>query len=283
MTYYYVIINDFGMGFLRGLFNALLVLVCSAQTSLASELGDLLKVLEGEYNNNEQVWQQELDGGSGLAKQHWTWSITSENSLSLSVAQGQSSSAAQLMFEFSATQEGVHSNVRLLDGRSIRCSYAWTRAADGFEAHLQQDASCANLLPSRWQIDREFLTITPPRRTGNEPATVLRARRVTYYSGWIALSRSSIEETAADDDYIFLSKIRAHDEGSITSILDDGEPTGYAVELARLTYQNTKVAVLKLGIIEEATGKTLAYSWSGPGSELIGINLRWVQCGFTRM
>ena len=72
------------------------------------------------------------------------------------------------------------------------------------------------------------------------------------------------------------------DEGFIVSMADGGKPVGYAVELVRLTYQNTRTAVLKLGIVDESTGETVSYSWAEPGAERIGINLRWVQAGMTR-
>ena len=72
-----------------------------------------------------------------------------------------------------------------------------------------------------------------------------------------------------------------HDEGFIVSITDGGDATGYALELARHTYRNTGTAVLKLGVIDESSGQTLSYAWSAPLAERIGINLRWVQAGFT--
>jgi len=111
----------------------------------------------------------------------------------------------------------------------------------------------------------------------------LRARRVTRYAGWAALQRRRIDPDAADDDYVLLRDLALHDEGCIIPITDAGKPTGYAIELARLTYQDTRTAVLKLGVISEATGETLSYSWAEPGAERIGINLRWIQAGMTRL
>ena len=250
------------------------------QVSFASTLPELTTLLQGEYNNNEQVWQQGLDDAPLSPRTHWKWEVASENSLSLSTSEGQSPGPAQWLFSFEEFEEQAHSEVRPINGSGPVCKYHWMKNLNSFEGVLAEEPDCAGLLPSRWRIDDDRLSVTPAGATDNTP---LIARRVTYYSGWIALSKSSIDETAAEDDYVFLSGIRAHDEGSITPILDEGEPTGYAVELARLTYQNTKVAVLKLGIIEEATGKTLAYAWANPGAGLIGINLRWVQSGFTRM
>ncbi len=61
-----------------------------------------------------------------------------------------------------------------------------------------------------------------------------------------------------------------------------GDETGYELELARLTYQNTRVAVLKLGVLDAATGETVAYSWADPDAVRIGINLGWMQAGLTQ-
>ena len=247
--------------------------------SFASTLQELTSRLHGEYNNNEQVWQQGIDEAPLSPRTHWKWEVTSGTSLSLSMSDGQSAGPAQWLFSFEEIEDQAQSAVRPIEGSGPDCKYHWKKDGRGFEGVLVEDSNCAELLPGRWQINGDLLSVTPPGATDDTP---LIARRVTYYNGWIALSRASIDKNAAEDDYVFLSAIRAHDEGSVTSILDEGEPTGYAVELARLTYQNSQTAVLKLGIIEEATGETLAYAWANPGAGLIGINLRWVQCGFTR-
>ena len=66
-----------------------------------------------------------------------------------------------------------------------------------------------------------------------------------------------------------------HDQGGMVKINDK-----FAAELAQLTHKNgTKV--LKLGSGENASGKTVAYTWANPEAERICINLRWVLAGFT--
>lgn len=252
------------------------------QASFASTLQELTNLLQGEYNNNEQVWQQGLDDAPISPRTHWKWEVASENTLSLSTTEGHSPAALRWLFSFEEIEDQTHSEASPIEGSGPDCKYHWMKDARGFEGVLMEDSSCADLLPSRWQIDDDFLIATRAE-AGAAEGTPIKARRVSYYDGWVALSRSAIEETADEDEYVFLSGIRAHDEGSMTPILDQGRPTGYTIELARLTYQNTGVAVVKLGIIEEATGKTLAYAWANPGAKLIGINLRWVQCGFTRL
>jgi hypothetical protein len=65
-------------------------------------------------------------------------------------------------------------------------------------------------------------------------------------------------------------------------ILDDvGEPSGYSVQLAKLTYENTMVPILTLKLWEDATRKVLTYSWAAIDSERVGLNARWAQIGLT--
>ncbi len=230
----------------------------------------LMMLLAGEFNNSEQVWQQDLDGDALAARTHLAWQRLSENEMTLAIGQGQSAGAPEWVFEFRLADNGKP----VSDLRGHDCAYVWSTDGEGYLGAMTETSACADALPTSWQIDREWLV-------AGDDTDKVKARRVTYYKGWIALSRQHLDETADADDYIFLSDVRSHDEGFITPILDDGEETGYAVELARLTYQNTRTSVLKLGIIEEATGKTLAYSWANPHAKRVGINLRWVQCGFT--
>ena len=138
------------------------------------------------------------------------------------------------------------------------------------------NGGCAKL-PNRINIDESLLTAVWP--TGEAEL----ALRVRHYRGWVALQRSRLDASSPDDDYVFVREANWHDEGFLLPILDGGQPTGYAIELARLTYQNTQTAVLKLGVVDVATGKTLSYAWAAPGADRIGINLRWIQAGLTRV
>ncbi len=107
-------------------------------------------------------------------------------------------------------------------------------------------------------------------------------RKVRKFKAWMAVKKSKVNPDVEGDDMFFNSNIIMHNEGHIVQILDDdGQPTGYSVQLAQLTYQNTKTAILKLGVIEDATGKTLVYTWASTDSDRIGINLRWMQAGLT--
>ncbi len=114
-------------------------------------------------------------------------------------------------------------------------------------------------------------------------------RKVRYFKGWALIDHEHLERlgrtTPLEPDernVNFFADLRVHNEGQILPLVTaDGQDSGYAIELARLTYQNTRVAILKLGLIDVATGKTITYAWADPGATRIGINLRWLQVGLT--
>lgn len=111
-----------------------------------------------------------------------------------------------------------------------------------------------------------------------------RNRRVRYFSGWTIVKKAGT--SAALDDQAMWSMVHfvIHNEGEIVPILDDksGANTGYSLQLAQLTYQNTHDPVLKLGLIENKSGRTVAYSWASTNAKQIGMNLRWFQAGVTQ-
>lgn len=107
-------------------------------------------------------------------------------------------------------------------------------------------------------------------------------RKVRRFKGWMGVRKSRIDPNYDGDDMFFAGGFTIHNEGGRVSILDDdGKPTGYGIELAQLTYQNTAVPILKLGVIDEKTGDTLIYSWASTDSSRVGINVRWFQAGLT--
>ena len=100
--------------------------------------------------------------------------------------------------------------------------------------------------------------------------------RCRWYTGWTALQ---IPE--AKEGYEVQRSLRVHDKGGrIRLLTNDGKQTPYTLELAEVIYGNG-VSVLKLAVYEEGKSKSVAYTWATPGSERIGINLRWLETGFT--
>ncbi|WP_077341992.1 chromophore lyase CpcT/CpeT [Pseudocolwellia agarivorans] len=115
---------------------------------------------------------------------------------------------------------------------------------------------------------------------GNKQGIAHKNRKVTYFTGWGG-NRIGGKDAAEDAKWHFTSKILIHNEGQIFPLIDDktGEKSEYSVQLAKLTYQNTKDPILKFGLIDNKTGKTITYIWSEQDNKKIGMNLRWMQSG----
>ncbi|NMP30111.1 hypothetical protein HII17_00930 [Thalassotalea sp. M1531] len=118
---------------------------------------------------------------------------------------------------------------------------------------------------------------------GNKAGIPHINRKVTYFEGWGG-NRLGGKDAPEDAKWGFTRKITIHNEGQIVPLIDDktGKKTGYSVQLAKLTYQNTKNPILKLGIIDNKTGKTVTYIWSDRENVKTGLNLRWLQTGLTK-
>ena len=115
---------------------------------------------------------------------------------------------------------------------------------------------------------------------GNKKGIAHKNRKVTYFTGWGG-ARIGGKDAPKDAKWHFTRNIVIHNEGQIFPIIDDktGEKSGYSIQLAKLTYQNTKDPILKLGLIDDKTGKTITYIWSDRLNKKTGMNLRWMQTG----
>jgi hypothetical protein len=115
---------------------------------------------------------------------------------------------------------------------------------------------------------------------GNKKGISHINRKVTYFTGWGG-NRIGGKDADKDAKWHFTSKIVMHNEGQIFPSVDDktGEKSDYSIHLAKLTYQNTKDPILKLGLINNKTGKTVTYIWSDRNNVKTGMNLRWMQTG----
>ncbi len=114
---------------------------------------------------------------------------------------------------------------------------------------------------------------------GNKSGVHHKLKRVRMFEGWTAFlkdgSTAMTGQDAPADAWDSQRDLTIYDQGGTVKINDK-----FFAQLAQLSYKNgTKV--LKLGIVEIATGKTVAYTWANPDATRIGINLRWIQAGFT--
>jgi hypothetical protein len=114
---------------------------------------------------------------------------------------------------------------------------------------------------------------------GNKANVHHKLKRARIFAGWTAvLKDGSTESRGADapaEAWDGQRDLRIHDQGGRVKINEK-----FSAELAQLSHKNG-ARVLKLGIVETASGKTVAYTWANPEAERIGINLRWIQAGFT--
>jgi hypothetical protein len=100
-----------------------------------------------------------------------------------------------------------------------------------------------------------------------------RLKRCRWFRGWAVIRRGEGEEYDVARDLLL------HDQGGRIPLRSAGRE--YEIELAQLVYQSTKVPIMKLALYEKGREESFAYTWSDPEAGRIGINLRWIQAGFT--
>jgi hypothetical protein len=175
------------------------------------------------------------------------------------------------------------------------CEVYWTLEVDHFTGSMDKDA-CRFVSPRLGKeiVVNDTLRLSPDELWisdvakdaegnhvfGNRDGIPHRNRKVRYFEGWAAIKRGGKDAPADSKDWIGMRGILLHNEGDRVQVVDaEGKPVGYTIELARLTYQNTTTPILKLGVIDDASGKTVAYTWNEPDGRRLGINLGWFQAG----
>jgi hypothetical protein len=109
------------------------------------------------------------------------------------------------------------------------------------------------------------------------------AREVRWFGGWAAINGGGQKADAASTDWHMNRSLRVGSEGGRIELQwRDGSPAGYSLALERMTYRDGNVPVIKLSVVEDSSGRALAYSWANPEATAIGINLGWVQVGLSR-
>lgn len=205
-------------------------------------------------------------------------------------------------FKDEAKHAGAWREPALLDGLAADalesrpgCEVYWTLQVDHFEGAMEADA-CRFVSPRLGKeiVVNDTLRLSPDELWisdvakdtggnhvfGNRGGVPHKNRKVRYFEGWAAIKRGGKDAPADSKDWIGMRGIVMHNEGDRVQVLDaEGKPVGYTIELARLTYQNTTTPILKFGVIDDATGKTIAYTWNEPDGTRLGINLGWFQAG----
>ncbi len=118
---------------------------------------------------------------------------------------------------------------------------------------------------------------------GSKTNTPVKNRKVRYFDGWVYFNRAGKDAQKTDTTFSSRRDLRLHTEGQTIPILfDDGSESPYLLQLAQLTYQNTKTPILKLALIDKATNKSMAYIWANTEATRIGMNLGWFQTVLTQ-
>ena len=294
-------------GVLAAVLAALLTaLLSTAAPAQAGESDDtLLRFggwLTGEWSNNEQFWQQTVEAkaasapstsapvvrvhrviraagpaaGGGLLFSVQPAAAAATPGKMADTAQPQwlrvrsTASPGVLLQELLAAPTAEKSG-------SPGCSVTWRFKADEqVYAAVPAAGPCGDDTP---------LTRGPLLSLGSQKlsADAAISRKLRYFEAWVWIKHAGPSAAADDKRASFTRRVVFHNEGQRTAVkYEDGSDSPYALELAQLTYQNTRKAILKLGLVDLASGKTVAYTWANPEATMIGMNLGWFQAGFTQ-
>lgn len=164
------------------------------------------------------------------------------------------------------------------------CAIRFAQEGAGFSGVLREEAvgGCGK---DRTVFPYEIMTLLPGElhlgarvavgdsTAGQPPPAPYRLKRCRWFRGWAVIRRGDSEEYDVARDLLL------HDQGGRLALRS--EDREYEIELAQLVYQNTKVPIMKLALYEKGRNESFAYTWSDPDTGRIGINLRWIQAGFT--
>ncbi|HET9031526.1 MAG TPA: hypothetical protein VFN25_01340 [Dokdonella sp.] len=138
----------------------------------------------------------------------------------------------------------------------------------------------AALLPLSISHDGDSLHVRLYADQARGPDARVDARKIRWYSGWAAINGAGPDARPESTDWHMNRDLRISNEGGKAALKwRDGQNSGYSLELERATYRDGNVQVVKLSVIDDASGRVLAYSWANPEATRIGINLGWVQVG----
>jgi hypothetical protein len=296
---------------------------------LQQDFERFLQWFPGEYDNNEQVWQQGVDEVAEEDRLEHIHHIflpveapaIGENTFFVrqymaddyenvyrqrlyNMKQDEETGLVQLQI-FSFKDEAKYRNtdqdssiIESVTVEEVRnmpgCDVFWSYRGDHYIGEMKEKAcfyfsermgkniyitDTLTLTDSEiWINDRAFDEEGNKIFGSDEPH---KNRKVRYFKGWAAVQKKLIDESAAEDEMIFIGGLRMHNEGQVIPLItEEGVNTGYSVELAQLTYQNTHTEILKLALIDK-DGVSFTYIWADPQARRIGINLRWMQVGMT--
>ena len=272
----------------------------SAPSSVATGDGS------GDYDNHEQVWSAAQSGAPAVPhvtlslrplRSGWSlWSVRVDGAIPLqaqwAMRRVDADGATRLVPHralveapaiddaFDASQWAALDACALQGGRDGRTYGADSAACAVLAPGIGPKAA---LLPLAAAFDGEFLRVRLYVDQARGDAAREDLRRVRTYAGWVAVNGAGPSAAADSGDWHMDRSMRLGSEGGRSPVrFRDGTPSGYSLQLERLTYRDGNVPVLKLSVVADADGRTLAYAWTDPEAARIGINLGWIQAGLDR-
>jgi hypothetical protein len=298
--------------------SALLLTACEAMPTRSSNAQDVVvpQELAGEYDNHAERWTASAGGkqapatNAAPAIHHWLnhpggdrnqllWRLVLPDTTPVQEARWLLVNEKNGFVPYrplSADAEAAFRNpeksVRIdekswaplnactLKAAASRNGLAFAADPSACSALLPGIGATAALLPLRFELvsDRLRVVTVADQARGIDAATL--SQRVRWFTGWDALNGGGLKASAENNDWHLHRDLRLHTEGGRVPLkYRDGAASGYSLELARLTYRESNAEVLRLAVIEDATGKVLSYVWGDPDAQRIGLSLGWLQVG----
>jgi hypothetical protein len=281
----------------------------TGSTAPAASAGDPLAQLPGDYDNHAQVWQAVQDQAA-LVPAHvhqrivavpktddqWDWTLRMDRS------KGQPLEATW-RYVLRHLDDGrlLLTPQRALPAAQGSTDAQWATLApcamsgqekDGVLQLAADVAACSAILPGlggegallplRLRVDGSVIDVATFADQARGAQAIERAARVRWFDGWTAINGAGPNAQADSKDWHLHRDLHLHDQGGTAAILwRDGKPSGYSLKLEQLDYRERGTEVLKLSLIRDSDGGTVAYAWANPAATQIGLNLGWLQTGLT--
>lgn len=165
------------------------------------------------------------------------------------------------------------------------CEVHWRPVADGFRGETRGDGCRFRnprtdgvvTLERRWHATGRRLGLEERYRGDGERGLQLAFERVRWFRG-VAGVRARGPDGRGTGEWRVERELRLHDGGALREFPDaaGGE---LALRLERLDGPGSRVSMLRLEVLDAATGEVMAQAWAPPDAGRIGLHLGWLQVG----